>query len=172
MDRERVLAEAAAAGDVAAFTALVRLHEGSVRRFLHRLLKGHDSDDLAQEVFVKAWRMAAHWRGEGTYKAWLMGIAWTSFLSFRRIEGRRIARETAAFESEVRAVPDADTAIDLSRALGGLADRERAAALLCYGEGHSHSEAAEIMGVPLGTLKSLVARARTALTSRLETNHV
>jgi len=171
MDRETDLAKAAAAGDVAAFTALVRLHEAPVRRFLQRLLKGDGADDLAQEVFLKAWRMAAHWRGDGSYKAWLMGIAWTSFLGFRREEGRRTARDTNAFQSEYLSAPDANAALDLSRALKSLPDRERAAALLCYGEGYSHGEAAEIMGLPLGTLKSLVARARTALTDRLETSH-
>jgi RNA polymerase sigma-70 factor (ECF subfamily) len=171
MDRETDLAKAAAAGDVAAFTALVRLHEGAVRQFLQRLLKGDGADDLAQEVFLKAWRMGAHWRGEGSYKAWLMGIAWSSFLSFRRTEGRRMARDTEAFGTEFRAAPDTDVAIDLSRALATLPDRERAAASLCYGEGYSHAEAARILDLPLGTLKSLVARARTALVAGLETRH-
>ena len=165
MDQDSELARRAAAGDAAAFTALVRAHEAAVRRFLRRLA-GEAADDLAQETFLKAWRMAGDYRGDGSYRAWLMRIAWTRFLAAYRAGGRRDAREAAM--PAVETMRDPDMAIDLQRALAGLGARERAAALLCFGEGCSHSEAAEIMGLPLGTLKSLVARARAALIERLE----
>lgn len=167
MDQERELARRAAAGDAAAFTALVRLHEAAVRRFLRRLA-GNGADDLAQEVFLKAWRRAGEWRGEGSYRGWLMKIAWTAFLGAHRAGGRREARDHAAYEADAPARRDPDAAIDLDRALAALGERERAAALLCFGEGCSHNEAAGIMGLPLGTLKSIVARTRTALVARLE----
>ncbi|TMJ18780.1 MAG: sigma-70 family RNA polymerase sigma factor [Alphaproteobacteria bacterium] len=171
MDDELGLARRAAAGDAAAFAALVRTHEAAVRRFLARLTRGANSsgggaDDLAQEVFLKAWRSAAAFRGEGSYRAWLMRIAWTLFLSAQRAKGRREAREQAAPEPGRH--DDRNTAIDLQRALAGLGERERAASLLCFGEGCSHGEAARIMGIPLGTLKSILARARAALVQRLE----
>jgi len=168
MSDERELAAKAAAGDVAAFTALVRSHEGAVRRFLARLTRGAGGDDIAQDVFLRAWRSAAVFRGEGSYRGWLLRIAWTEFLSSRRAESRRTSRDQAAFELERVPQRDADQALDLVRALRELGERERAAALLCFGEGCSHGEAAEIMGLPLGTLKSILARARTALASRLE----
>ena len=97
-----------------------------------------------------------------------MRIAWTAFLGARRAHGRQAARDHASFEQRPEARPDPDIRIDLGRALAALGARERAAALLCYGEGCSHAEAAEIMGLPLGTLKSIVARARTALAASLE----
>ena len=171
MDPDLDLARRAAAGDAAAFAALVRAHEAAVRRFLARLTRGANSgeggaDDLAQEVFLKAWRSADAFRGDGSYRAWLMRIAWTLFLSAHRARGRREAREQASSAPQSR--HDRDTAIDLQRALAGLGERERAAALLCFGEGCSHGEAAQIMGIPLGTLKSILARARSALVQRLE----
>lgn len=165
MDQDGELARRAAAGDAAAFTALVRAHEAAVRRFLRRLA-GEAADDLAQETFLKAWRLAGRYRGDGRYRAWLMRIAWTHFLGSRRAGGRREAREAAVPQPEHRHDPDA--AIDLERALAGLGERERAAALLCFGEGCSHAEAADIMDLPLGTLKSIVARARAALVEQLE----
>ena len=172
MDQDTELARRAAAGDSAAFTALVRRHEAKVRRFLHRLARGDGADDLAQEVFLKAWRMAPHWREDGPYGAWLMRIAWTSFLSFERGRGRKHAREQAAASPPYETARiDADAGIDLKRALAGLGERERAAALLCFGEGCSHSEAAAILEMPLGTVKSLVARARTRLLAYLESKH-
>ena len=168
MDAENALAAKAAGGDVAAFTALVRTHEAAVRRFLARLTRGEGSDDIAQDVFLRAWRSAAAFRGEGSYRGWLLRIAWTEFLASRRAAGRRAARDQAAFEQERPPQRDSDERIDLARALASLDERERAAASLCFGEGCSHTEAAAIMGLPLGTLKSILARARTALASRLE----
>jgi len=168
MDEDTQLARAAAAGDAAAFSQLVRRHEGAVRRFLLRL-SGQSADDLAQEVFIQAWRLGSTWRATGSYKSWLMGIAWTQFLAARRGDQRRLARETA-WESPGAAI-DTAARIDLMRALSELGERERAAAILCFGEGCSHGEAASIMKVPLGTLKSIVARARTQLAHRLEVAH-
>lgn len=168
MSAENVLAAKAAAGDVAAFTLLVRSHEAAVRRFLARLTRGEGGDDIAQDVFLRAWRSSAAFRGEGSYRGWLLRIAWTEFLSSRRAAGRRAARDQAAFEIAPAPRRDPDAALDLARALAALGERERAAASLCFGEGCSHAEAAEIMGLPLGTLKSILTRARTALASRLE----
>ena len=56
---------------------------------------GEAADDLAQETFLKAWRMAGDYRGDGRYRAWLMRIAWTQFLGAHRATGRRDAREAA-----------------------------------------------------------------------------
>jgi len=168
VDQDAVLARNAAAGDVAAFTALVRAHEAAVRRFLGRLTRDGADDDLAQEVFLRAWRSAGAYRGDGSYRGWLLRIAWTEFLGSTRAAGRRAARDQSAYEAGQPPQRDAEAALDLARALAALGERERAAASLCFGEGCSHSEAAEIMGLPLGTLKSILARARTALASRLE----
>lgn len=170
MADERELGARAAAGDAAAFAALVRLHEARVRRFLSRLTRGRDADDLAQETFITAWRMRGSWRQEGSYGAWLMRIAWTRFLSAQRAAGRRQQRDQRAYEGSKGAeVATAELAIDVAGALAALDERERAAAMLCFAEGYSHSEAAKIMDLPLGTLKSIVARARTRLVASLET---
>jgi RNA polymerase sigma-70 factor (ECF subfamily) len=107
--------------------------------------------------------MAPGWRGEGSYQGWLLRIAWRQFLSSRR--GRRWMPGEA---DEPAATPDVAARIDIERALARLPERERAAALLCFGEGCSHAEAAAILDLPLGTLKSIVARARTALVRQLE----
>jgi RNA polymerase sigma factor (sigma-70 family) len=141
----------------------VRRHEQRVRRFLVRLSR-EDADDLAQEAFLKAWRMAPAWRGDGSYEGWLLRIAWRCFLSDRR---RR--RDSPDEAGEPAAAPDSpEIRLDLARALASLPERERAAASLCFGEGYSHGEAAAILEMPLGTLKGLVARARSRLAKMLE----
>lgn len=146
-----------------AFTALVRRHESAVRAFLARAGGRDGADDLAQETFLRAWRMAGAYRGEGSYRGWLLKIAWTRLAS-----AARKRRETPSDElGEVGHDPRPDRMLDAERALAALSTSERAAALLCFGHGHSHGEAAAIMGLPLGTLKSIVARARAKLADHL-----
>lgn len=153
---------------MAAFTALVRCHEAAVRRFLNRLTPA--ADDLAQEVFLKAWRFRGQQRDGGTYRAWLMRIAWTEYLTSRRAEGRRLARDTATHESSPLIVGDRSGELrqDVAAALKTLDVRERAVAQLCFAEGYSHGEAAGILSLPLGTLKSIAARAKARLATALK----
>lgn len=135
-----------------------------MRAFLGRLAGPAAGDDLAQETFLKAWRAAASWRGEGSYEGWLLRIGWRAFLS-----SRRVRREEAAEEVErADPTPGPGLRLDVERALAALPPRERAAAILCFGEGWSHGEAAAILELPLGTLKSLAARAKAALAAALE----
>lgn len=140
----------------------MRVHERRVRGFLRRLCGDAHADDVAQLTFLKAWRAAASYRGDGSYEGWLLRIAWTQFLSDRR---RTPATQPTGWSA---ATVGPDTRIDISRALAALPERERAAAVLCLGEGWSHGEAAAILGLPLGTLKSIVARARARLAAILE----
>ncbi|MGN6689477.1 MAG: RNA polymerase sigma factor [Sphingopyxis sp.] len=159
-DDDRLLNHRVAAGDRAAFQLLVLRHEGRLRAFLSRVA-GNDADDLAQEAFVRAWQRAGDYRGQGSYAAWLAGIGWRLFLDQRRTARRRAvlaASEETATSVDPR--PASDAAIDADRLLASLSVQERAALTLCFGHGWSHGEAAEIMGIPLGTLKSLVLRGR------------
>lgn len=94
-----------------------------------------------------------------------MRIAWRQFLSYRR--GQR-PTEQLDEAANVGLEPSAGRKAEVEQALAQLGERERMAALLCFAEGYSHGEAAAIMSVPLGTLKSLVARARRALIECLE----
>ena len=131
-----------------------------MRAFLARAA-GCDADDLAQEAFVRAWQRAGDYRGQGSYAAWIMGIGWRLFLDQRRTARRReglAAGDDVISSSDPRLASDA--AIDADRLLAALSPPERAALTLCFGHGWSHGEAAEIMDVPLGTLKSLVLRGR------------
>ena len=166
MPDDDALASATAAGDSAAFTTLVERYEISVRNMLHRLAGAAEGDDLAQETFTRAWRSAGSYAGGGRYRAWLFRIAWRVYLSSRAGTG-----QSEEFDSDLHGAsttPSPDLSIDLERAFSLLAPRERAAAVLCFGEGCSHQEAASVLEMPLGTLKSIVARARQQLVQYLE----
>jgi RNA polymerase sigma factor (sigma-70 family) len=130
-----------------------------------RRLAGDSADDLAQETFLAAWRAAASWRQDGSYRSWLFRIAWRQFLSHRR---KQRPTESLDAVDEAGVDPSAGAHAAISAAMARLGERERMAALLCFAEGYSHGEAAKIMEVPLGTLKTLVARARRGLVECLE----
>lgn len=154
----------AAGEDLAAFGALVRAHEARLRAYLRRLA-GDEADDLAQEALLAAWRSLGKWRGEGRFGHWLRAIATRKFLDRCRMTGK----EHSDYADAPHSLPEGlDQQLAINRALASLPPRERAAALLVFAEGHSHGEAAAAMAVPLGTLKSLVARARTRLIPLLE----
>ena len=108
--------------------------------------------------------MAASFRGNGSYEGWLLRIAWRQFLS----RARNARQQSAELHDQEQATQaDPASALDIHRALASLTSDERAAALLCLGEGYSHSEAARTLDLPLGTLKSIVSRARTKLANHM-----
>jgi RNA polymerase sigma-70 factor (ECF subfamily) len=160
------LAMRARSGDTAAFSVLVARHEARVRRFVRRAAV-HEADDIAQEAFLKAWQRRAAWNGSGSYLSWLMRIAWTTYLDHSRSARRRSVRETTA-EAARAPAHDPELALALAQALAALSPQERASAELCLAQGFSHGEAAAILELPLGTLKSSVARARARLIALLE----
>jgi len=165
MEDERGLARRAAEGDIDAFAVLVARLEPRVRRFLRRSA-GHAADDIAQEAFLRAWQQRAAWRGEGSYAGWVLRIAWTAFLDAERGARRRSRREAWSDLAPSRS-GDPELSAAVAQALAALSPRERALAELCFVQGFSHSEAAKITGLPLGTAKSLVARARAQLAQLL-----
>lgn len=142
----------------------MKAYEPRLRSFLRRLA-GEAGDDLAQETFLAAWRAAGTWRGESSYFTWLARIGWRQFLSHQRSAKQA---EPLCEAAEIAASPQEERRIAINQAMIRLPERERMAALLCFAEGYSHKEAAIIMSLPLGTLKSLVARARQHLVQYLE----
>jgi RNA polymerase sigma factor (sigma-70 family) len=151
------------------FAALVRVHQSKVRGFLRRLTRGDAAlaDDLAQETFLEAHRKLAQYRGEGSFGSWLCGIAWSRFLMERRKRKEEPLDELPESASADPAQASA-AKLDLERAMARLSPEERAALTLCYALGHSHGEAAEILHLPLGTVKSHVLRGREKLKAMLE----
>ena len=150
----------------AAFGELVRRHQGLVRSMLQRMCRNHAlADDLAQDAFIRAYEKIGSFKGTGTFKSWLCSIAYTEFLKSarkRKSTEKAMERFGAGLE-EAEAPRDMGNVVDLDRALATLKEDERAAVVLCYSCGMSHSEAAEATGMPLGTVKSHVNRGRAKL---------
>jgi RNA polymerase sigma-70 factor (ECF subfamily) len=136
-----------------------------LRGFLRRLTRGDHAlaDDLAQETFLEAWRKLSQYRGEGNFGGWLTRIAWSRFLMEARKRKPELLEDLP--EQGVETSPDAK--LDLESAMRRISANERAALTLCYALGHSNEEAAEILDMPLGTVKSHVLRGREKLRTLL-----
>jgi RNA polymerase sigma-70 factor (ECF subfamily) len=164
-DTDETLAREAKRGSTHAFESLVRRNQSLVRGFLRRLASGDAAlaDDLAQETFVMAWRRIGSFEAKGSFKGWLCRIAYTQFLQNRRSAKASTRREEAVM-AEALTIHDDRSAnearMDLDRVMAVRSPEQRAAVALCYGEGMSHAEAAEALGLPLGTVKSHVMRGR------------
>jgi RNA polymerase sigma-70 factor (ECF subfamily) len=151
-DEDLALSRRAAAGDSAAFALLVAKHERALRGFLARMA-GADADDVAQEAFLKAWRHAGQYDGRARYSTWVTRIAWRCWLD-------RLRRQRTTPEHEPEETEAPQVGAEVQDMLARLSEKERAALVLCEGHGWTHAEAAELLGMPLGTLKSTVARAK------------
>jgi RNA polymerase sigma factor (sigma-70 family) len=159
--------------DRVAFTELVRRHQSPVRTVLRRLARGDHglADDLAQETFVLAWRNIRHFRFEARFSTWIYRIAINAWRSDAR-KKRELLLDTDDGEplAETIAdddVPDIAARVDLERAMATLSDGERAAIAACYYADLSHEEAAQALGIPVGTVKTHILRGKAKLRTRL-----
>ena len=156
-----------------AFSELVRRHQATVRTVLRRLTRGDAAlaDDLAQETFVLAWRNLRAFRFEARFSTWIYRIAfnaWQSEARKRREVLLELDDESPPPGSEgFDVMPDVAARVDMERAIATLSDGERAAITACYYADLTHEEAAKALGMPLGTVKTHVLRAKAKLKARL-----
>ncbi len=178
MDSDEALARRAAAGDRAAFAALLERHYDRIYRIAARILGNpHDAEDAAQEVCIGLARSIASWRGENArgeaapFAAWLCRVAANAARGARR-RGAARARNEREF-SELRALEAcgggaAEERAWLARALGALPEPRRAVALLVVGEGFAHAEAAAALGMAEGTVSWHLSEIRAHLRALAE----
>jgi RNA polymerase sigma factor (sigma-70 family) len=158
----------ASRGDEPAFAELVRRRQGWVRGLMRRLSGDVTlADDLAQEAFLHAWQKLAGLRDPGAFGSWLRQVAvniWLQHARRRRIPMDAIDESPKALNAPSEGgMSNAAGRIDLAAALEKLRPAERLCLVLAYAEGMSHGEIAGATGLPLGTVKSHVARATAKL---------
>lgn len=163
---ERVLRRIAE-GDADALGMLYDSHAGLLAMRLRRLGASRDeAEDVLQETFLDVWRYAGSFRGDGAVAAWLWGIARRKLAMMVRGEVRGRARDAAAAAKRSAPVSEEGrwvVAVDAGQAFDRLGPDLRAAFEAVVVEGLSVAEAAEHLGVPEGTVKSRVHRARQAM---------
>lgn len=160
-------------GDRAAFSILLGRHLDAIHAFNRRLLgNSEDAADVAQETFLRVWRRAGTWRpGRVKFTTWVHRIARNLC-----IDALRRRRATASLDLELLdggSTPDQAAAVGglqtaLAGALSALPERQRTALALCHSQGMTNREAAQVLGIGVEALESLLARARRALRTALQ----
>jgi RNA polymerase sigma-70 factor (ECF subfamily) len=164
-------------GDTAAFDALVVRHHAAVyRAALAALRVPEDAEEAAQDAFIRAWSMLSRFRGDASFKTWLLTIAWNRAMTRRRslahwlrralpldeaksVAGRQQRPDEAVSETELRA--------HITAAIEALTPKLRDAFLLAQSGEYSYDEIAGMLKIPGGTLKWRVAEARRKVRGRL-----
>jgi RNA polymerase sigma-70 factor (ECF subfamily) len=141
---------------------------GSLRRYARSLTRdGADAEDLVHDALVRAYERRGTFRAGGNLRAWLLTIVHNVFIDrmrSRRSEAARIEQVGHLADGSVPASQDHSVRLSQVReAFLALPEEQRSALHLVAIEGLSYAEAAEVSGVPLGTLMSRIGRARAAL---------
>jgi RNA polymerase sigma-70 factor, ECF subfamily len=170
---EDVLVRRAAGGETPAFAELLRRHQGKVRGLLLRLCGDRTlADDLAQEVFLRAYRGLWGFEGRSSFGTWLYRISYNAYLN-HSTRVRKWSSLPTAYDAETAAPDDAlsppraDLRRDLEAAVATLPQRYRGVVVLYYLQDLSYPEIAEILDVPLGTVKTHLHRAKRLLRAKL-----
>ncbi len=181
---EKALIERCKRGDLAAFNDLVRKYEKQVYNFAYRLTGNYDdANDVAQDSFLRVFNAIGSFRGDASFSTWLFRITTNVFLDERK---RAKAHPQASLDeylelgesSVTRQIEDpsptpevvleeSERAQILSKAISDLPEYQRAMVTLYHSQQKSYEEIAEIMDLPIGTVKSRLNRARLALKEKL-----
>lgn len=163
-----------ASGDQEALRQLYLEYRPQLRRYLWHQLDGdgHAVEEALQDTFLAVWRSAGGFRGEAKVVTWLFQIAHYVALRTRKTMAQRWRSESAP--QDEAAVPLAASPEDtvlaqlaFDEALSRLTTKHRAVLQLIFQQGFTVEETAQILGVPVGTVKSRVSYARRALQSAL-----
>lgn len=171
------LVEATLAGDSKAYRELVERHERRVYRFLLKHVACADeAEDLAQETFLQAYRSLRSYQANGQFTTWLIGIGLNVARNHHN-RSRSPAADGTDDEIDNLLCPSADPADSarqtallraLHRAMSGLPADQRECVTLIALEGLPYDEASLVLGVPVGTIKSRLSRARAKLAELLK----
>ena len=176
VDADRELVERAARGSRDAFDELVRRHQRAIVGLARALTHGSaDAEDIAQEVFLRAWRSLSGFRGDSAFGTWLHRVAVNVVHSHtgRLSRLRRLLRPHAATSDADDPIERAAAGTDLEaetvlrdaidRALATLPEELRVAVTLRDVQGLDYREIAEILDLPIGTVESRIFRGRQRL---------
>ena len=164
-DSTTELALAAGVGDAAAQAGFVRATQAEVWRFTAALVDTGAADDLTQETYLRAFRALPGFEGRSSVRTWLLGIARRTCADHLRavVRRRRLDARLAAQACTDLPAPDPAHRLSTADLLGRLSEERRTAFVLTQVLGLSYAEAAAVEDVPVGTIRSRVARARDEL---------
>jgi RNA polymerase sigma-70 factor (ECF subfamily) len=149
--------------DHRAYGKLVSKYQSDVRGLLIRLTNGDKAlaDDLAQEVFIRAYVYLKSYKATANFSTWLYRISYNVFID--NYKSKKQTSDIGDYDFIQEVNEDVSSKIDLENAIKVLKQNEKVLVLLHYEKGYSHSEIAKILQVPLGTVKTNILRAKAKL---------
>lgn len=163
------------AGDRAAFETLARRHEQNLLGLALGFLRGDRTlaCDAVQETWVRVVRFAGTFAGHSSFKTWVCRILINQCRTLASLKNDKASQAVPPKPSETAATPpqieQAEHLNTLRESVSRLDEDKQAILLLCYHDGMTHEVAAEILGLPLGTLKSRLHSALRELREQLST---
>jgi RNA polymerase sigma-70 factor (ECF subfamily) len=163
-------------GSQQAFSVLVQRHTERFYRLAYRYLQSKEAaEDVVQDAFVKLWEDPGRWQAERNNKftTWFYRVVVNLCLDWQKKKKPLELGDQEVSVADDRETPDiailqAEKQNILEKEIAALPERQRTALNLCFDEGLSNQEAAEVMGLKLKALQSLVMRAKTTLKDRLK----
>lgn len=182
---ERAIIKRCKDGDLSAFDDLVGRYEKQVYNFAYRLTRNYDdANDISADAFVKVYSAIDSFRGDANFSTWLFRIVTNLYLDWRKrskahmnipldeyidLEESSVARQVEdPSPGPLELLQAGERFGVLERAINDLPEYQRVMVLLYHTQGKSYEEIAQIVGLPIGTVKSRLNRARLALRKKLE----
>ncbi|MBN1352483.1 sigma-70 family RNA polymerase sigma factor [candidate division KSB1 bacterium] len=178
------LIKQALGGDQNAYAAILDKYKGPISSLIYRMVKNREeTEDLVQEAFIKAFNSLASFNEQYAFSTWLYKIAVNNCIDFFRKKRLRLYSLDKPMESKdgevQREFPDTTFAADklvlskerstlIQEAIDSLPEKYRISIVLRHNEERSYEEIAEIMQIPLGTVKARIFRAREMLKKELK----
>ena len=182
-DTDQQLVQRAQRGDLRAFDLLVLKYQARIAALVSRYVSdAGEVEDVTQEAFIKAYRALGKFRGDSAFYTWLYRIAANAAKNHLVAKGRRPGADATIEDAEgfdeggllsESASPEAlamggELAEVVESALNALPDELKAALMLREFDGLSYDDIADVLGCPVGTVRSRIFRAREAIDQRVK----
>ena len=182
-DTDQQLVQRSQRGDLRAFDLLVLKYQGRIAALVSRYVSdAGEVEDVTQEAFIKAYRALGKFRGDSAFYTWLYRIAANAAKNHLVAKGRRPGADATIEDAEgvdeggllwESASPEAlamgeELAEVVESALNDLPDELKAALMLREFDGLSYDDIADVLGCPVGTVRSRIFRAREAIDQRVK----
>jgi RNA polymerase sigma-70 factor, ECF subfamily len=176
---DEVLIERTLQGDLSAFEGLVERHRGVVVRVAARIVGADAAEDVAQDAFLRAFHRLAQYRGSASFRTWLLQItqnaalntlAWSRRRPADPVDEAPEARDTDPARQPVTELERRERQQRLELKLAALRPEYRSLVVLRDLEGLSYGEIAEVLEMPIGSVKGRLHRARAELIELLRNN--
>jgi RNA polymerase sigma factor (sigma-70 family) len=158
--------------DKNAFAQLVRKYQSDIRNLLYKVTNGNQSeaDDIAQETFIRAYLYLKNFNSDSKLSTWLYRIALNVFKTKRKQNKYIEYVDKIDTTIEPKVIFDLNPIlekIDIEKAILSLSDIEKTVVILFYDKDMTHSEIAECLNCPLGTIKTLIAKSKKKIKKQL-----